>query len=164
MIWGPFQMAKDKKQSRPKAETPKGFRDYFDQEVSERNEMLQQVARVYHHHGFDALETSAVENVDALGKFLPDVDRPNDGVFAWQEDDNSWLALRYDLTAPLARVYAQYRNELPNPYRSMPWDLFGGMKNQGRGVLDSSINVMQIQLGLQMYRRMLKFVQCWQMP
>ena len=117
MIWGPFQMAKDKKQSRPKAETPKGFRDYFDQEVSERNEMLQQVARVYHHHGFDALETSAVENVDALGKFLPDVDRPNDGVFAWQEDDNSWLALRYDLTAPLARVYAQYRNELPNPYR-----------------------------------------------
>ena len=117
IIWGSFRMAKDKKQSRPKAETPKGFRDYFDQEVSERNEMLQKVARVYHHHGFDALETSAVENVDALGKFLPDVDRPNDGVFAWQEDDNSWLALRYDLTAPLARVYAQYRNELPNPFR-----------------------------------------------
>lgn len=117
MMWGPFEMAKDKKQSRPKAETPKGFRDYFDQEVSERNEMLRKVAGVYHHYGFDALETSAVENVDALGKFLPDVDRPNDGVFAWQEDDNSWLALRYDLTAPLARVYAQYRNELPNPYR-----------------------------------------------
>ena len=116
-MWDPFEMAKDKKQSRPKAETPKGFRDYFDQEVSERNEMLRKVAGVYHHYGFDALETSAVENVDALGKFLPDVDRPNDGVFAWQEDDNSWLALRYDLTAPLARVYAQYRNELPNPYR-----------------------------------------------
>ena len=105
MMWDPFEMAKDKKQSRPKAETPKGFRDYFDQEVSERNEMLRKVAGVYHHYGFDALETSAVENVDALGKFLPDVDRPNDGVFAWQEDDNSWLALRYDLTAPLARVY-----------------------------------------------------------
>ncbi len=117
MMWGRFQMAKDKKQSRPKAETPKGFRDYFAQEVSERNEMLQKLASVYHHYGFDALETSAVENVDALGKFLPDVDRPNDGVFAWKEDDNSWLALRYDLTAPLARVYAQYRNELPNPYR-----------------------------------------------
>jgi histidyl-tRNA synthetase len=62
------------------------------------------------------LETSAVETVEALGKFLPDVDRPNEGVFAWEED-NDWLALRYDLTAPLARVAAQYRNDLPSPYR-----------------------------------------------
>ena len=58
-----------------------------------------------------------METVEALGKFLPDVDRPNEGVFAWQDDDESWLALRYDLTAPLARVYAQHRNDLPNPYR-----------------------------------------------
>ena len=53
----------------------------------------------------------------ALGKFLPEVDRPNEGVFAWQEEDGDWLALRYDMTAPLARVYAQHRNDLPNPYR-----------------------------------------------
>ncbi|OYW49291.1 MAG: histidine--tRNA ligase, partial [Rhodobacterales bacterium 12-65-15] len=65
----------------------------------------------------DPLETSAVETVEALGKFLPDVDRPNEGVFAWQEEDTDWLALRYDLTAPLARVAAQYRNDLPSPYR-----------------------------------------------
>jgi histidyl-tRNA synthetase len=58
-----------------------------------------------------------VETVEALGKFLPDVDRPNEGVFAWQEEDADWLALRYDLTAPLARVAAQYRNDLPFPYR-----------------------------------------------
>ena len=59
-----------------------------------------------------------METVEALGKFLPDVDRPNDGVFAWQEeDDGKWLALRYDLTAPLARVAAQFRNDLPSPYR-----------------------------------------------
>jgi histidyl-tRNA synthetase len=57
-----------------------------------------------------------VETVEALGKFLPDVDRPNEGVFAWKEEDD-WLALRYDLTAPLARVYAQHRNDLPTPYR-----------------------------------------------
>ena len=68
-------------------------------------------------HGFDPLETSAVETVEALGKFLPDVDRPNEGVFAWQEEDKDWLALRYDLTAPLARVYAQHRATLPTPYR-----------------------------------------------
>ncbi|GGB24888.1 histidine--tRNA ligase [Allosediminivita pacifica] len=110
-------MAKDKKQPRPKAQTPKGFRDYFGPEVTERAEMLRQIAEVYHRYGFDALESSAVETVEALGKFLPDVDRPNEGVFAWQDEDDSWMALRYDLTAPLARVYAQHRNDLPLPYR-----------------------------------------------
>lgn len=114
-------MAKDKKSPRPKAETPKGFRDYFGAEVTERAEMLSKIAGVYHRYGFEALESSAVETVEALGKFLPDVDRPNEGVFAWQESDDEgkggWLALRYDLTAPLARVYAQHRNDLPTPYR-----------------------------------------------
>ncbi|MFY0635984.1 MAG: histidine--tRNA ligase [Vannielia sp.] len=110
-------MAKVKKQPRPKAETPKGFRDYFGAEVDERNAMLAEIARVYALYGFDPLETSGVETVEALGKFLPDVDRPNEGVFAWQEEDSGWVALRYDLTAPLARVAAQYRNDLPSPYR-----------------------------------------------
>ena len=111
-------MAKVKKEPRPKAETPKGFRDYMGAEVTARAEMLRRIAEVYDRYGFDALETSAVETVEALGKFLPDVDRPNEGVFAWQEDeDGTWLALRYDMTAPLARVYAQHRNDLPTPYR-----------------------------------------------
>ncbi|GHG11109.1 histidine--tRNA ligase [Paracoccus aerius] len=117
-------MAKDqKKQPRPKAETPKGFRDYFGADVTERKAMLDRIAEIYHRHGFDPLETSAVETVEALGKFLPDVDRPNAGVFAWQEEavpgggSGDWLALRYDLTAPLARVAAQFRNDLPSPYR-----------------------------------------------
>ena len=115
-------MAKPKKTPRPKAMTPKGFRDYFGVEVSERKAMLDQIAQVYHLYGFEALETSAVETVEALGKFLPDVDRPNEGVFAWQEDADlekpgDWMALRYDMTAPLARVAAQYRNDLPAPYR-----------------------------------------------
>ncbi|KIC22870.1 MULTISPECIES: histidine--tRNA ligase [unclassified Leisingera] len=114
-------MAKVKKQPRPKAQTPKGFRDYFGAEVTQRSEMLRAIAGVYHHYGFEALESSAVETVEALGKFLPDVDRPNEGVFAWQETEEDgngdWMALRYDLTAPLARVYAQHRNDLPTPYR-----------------------------------------------
>ena len=110
--------SKSGKVPRPKAETPKGFRDYFGAEVAERNAMLAKIAEVYSLYGFDALESSAVETVEALGRFLPDTDRPNEGVFAWQEDDDaSWLALRYDLTAPLARVYAQHRNNLPTPYR-----------------------------------------------
>ncbi|AVO36894.1 histidine--tRNA ligase [Pukyongiella litopenaei] len=110
-------MAKTRKQPRPRAETPKGFRDYFGADVGQRADMLGRIAGVYHRYGFEALESSAVETVEALGKFLPDVDRPNEGVFAWQEEDGGWLALRYDLTAPLARVYAQHRNELPTPYR-----------------------------------------------
>ncbi len=115
-------MAKQKKTPRPKADTPKGFRDYFGAEVQGRKAMLDIIGQVYHRYGFDALESSAVETVEALGKFLPDVDRPNAGVFAWQEDaegdkPGDWLALRYDLTAPLARVYAQHRNDLPTPYR-----------------------------------------------
>ncbi|EEB84585.1 histidine--tRNA ligase [Roseobacter sp. GAI101] len=115
-------MAKPNKTPRPKAEAPKGFRDYFGAEVTQRAEMLRKIAGVYHRYGFDALESSGVETVEALGKFLPDVDRPNEGVFAWQEDADAdkpgdWLALRYDLTAPLARVYAQHRNDLPTPYR-----------------------------------------------
>jgi len=110
-------MAKTKKSPRPKAETPKGFRDYFGPEVERRAEMLGRIAEVYRLWGFEALESPAVETVEALGKFLPDVDRPNEGVFAWQEEEADWLALRYDLTAPLARVYAQHRNDLPTPYR-----------------------------------------------
>lgn len=110
-------MADGKSPRRPRAETPKGFRDYFGAEATERKVMLDKIAAVYHRHGFDPLETSAVETVEALGKFLPDVDRPNEGVFAWQDEDQDWLALRYDLTAPLARVAAQFRNDLPSPYR-----------------------------------------------
>ncbi|MEM1384258.1 MAG: histidine--tRNA ligase [Pseudomonadota bacterium] len=112
-------MAKDKvkKAPRPRAETPRGFGDYFGEAVVARRRMLDRICEVYHAYGFDPLESSAVETVEALGKFLPDVDRPNEGVFAWQDEDETWLALRYDLTAPLARVFAQHRLELPTPYR-----------------------------------------------
>ena len=111
-------MAKVKKKPRPRAMTPKGFRDYFGEEVDERSRMLGTIAEIYHLHGFDALESPAVETLEALGKHLPDTNRPHSGVFAWQEEEGAeWMALRYDLTAPLARVCAQYRNELPTPYR-----------------------------------------------
>ncbi len=111
-------MAKTKGPRRPRAEAPKGFRDDFGAELAERKAMLDTIAAVYHRHGFDPLETPAVETLEALGKYLPDVDRPHAGVFAWMEEEGGdWLALRYDLTAPLARVAAQYRNDLPSPYR-----------------------------------------------
>ena len=114
-------MPRQKKTARPRAETPKGFSDYFGAQVTERAAMLEAIAGVYHLYGFEPLESSAVETVEALGKFLPDVDQPNAGVFAWQDGGEDgkgdWLALRYDLTAPLARVFAQHRHDLPTPYR-----------------------------------------------
>ena len=108
---------KKKKNVRPKALAPKGFRDYFGADVSARSEMLNSIVKIYHQYGFDPLESPAVETVEALGKYLPDVERPNEGVFSWKDEDESWLALRYDLTAPLSRVYSQFRNQLPSPYR-----------------------------------------------
>ena len=112
-------MPKDKEQKvrRPRAETPRGLRDHFGAEVRARAAMLGRITEVYHRYGFDPLETSAIETLEALGKHLPDVDRPHAGVFAWDDPDEGWLALRYDLTAPLARAYAQHRNNLPTPYR-----------------------------------------------
>ena len=110
-------MERSKKMVRPKAITPRGFRDNFHAYLKKRDEVLEVVNTVYELYGFERLETPAIETVDALGKFLPDVNRPNEGVFAWQDDTDSWLALRYDLTAPLARAFSQHRNTLQLPYK-----------------------------------------------
>ena len=106
-----------KKKARPKAITPRGFRDNFHSYLNKRDEVLEVVKRIYELYGFERLETPAIETVDALGKFLPDINRPNEGVFAWQDENDSWLALRYDLTAPLARAFSQHRNNLQVPYK-----------------------------------------------
>jgi len=79
--------------------------------------MLARVSAVYESYGFDPLETPAFEYTDALGKFLPDVERPNAGVFSVQDDDEQWMSLRYDLTAPLARYVAENYDALPKPFR-----------------------------------------------
>ena len=63
-------MSKLKKQPRPKAETPKGFRDYFGYELIQRQKLLNDISEVYQLYGFSALESSAVETVEALGKFF----------------------------------------------------------------------------------------------
>src|SRR4051812_14407111 len=80
--------------------------------------MLETIRQVYERYGFEPVETPQIEYTDALGKFLPDQDRPNEGVFSFQDDDEQWLSLRYDLTAPLARYVAENFDALPKPYRS----------------------------------------------
>lgn len=102
---------------RPEARAPRGFADKRARDLRAERAILEAVSAVYERYGFEALDTGAFEYADALGKFLPDSDRPNEGVFALQDDDDQWMALRYDLTAPLARFAAQNWETLPKPFR-----------------------------------------------
>ncbi len=103
--------------ARPKARLPRGFRDRPAAEIAAERSCLETIAKVYESYGFEPLETPAFEYTDALGKFLPDLDRPNEGVFSLKDDDGQWLSLRYDLTAPLARYVAENFQNLPKPFR-----------------------------------------------
>jgi histidyl-tRNA synthetase len=106
------------KEHRPKARAAKGFRDIGPDEIRGTRQMLAKIQQVYEAYGFEPVEQPFIEYTDALGKFLPDQDRPNAGVFSFQDDDEQWLSLRYDLTAPLARFVAENQQKLPTPYRS----------------------------------------------
>ncbi len=101
-----------------KARLPRGLADRGPAEIAATRHMLEKIRGVYERYGFEPVETPAFEYTDALGKFLPDQDRPNEGVFSFQDDDDQWLSLRYDLTAPLARYVAENFDALPKPYRS----------------------------------------------
>lgn len=103
---------------RLKARLPRGFGDRDAGDVAATARMMETIRKVYELYGFEAVETPFVEFTDALGKFLPDQDRPNEGVFSFQDEDEQWLSLRYDLTAPLARHVAENYERLPKPYRS----------------------------------------------
>ncbi len=102
---------------RPEARLPKGMRDVGPEEIRAMERMLGTIRQVYESYGFEPLDTPAFEYTDALGKFLPDQDRPNEGVFSLQDEDEQWMSLRYDLTAPLARYVAQNFDTLPKPFR-----------------------------------------------
>ena len=111
-------MSENTKQNRPKARLAKGFRDVDANEIRGLKRMLRIIEGVYENYGFEPVEQPFIEYTDALGKFLPDQDRPNEGVFSFQDDDEQWLSLRYDLTAPLARYVAENQQFLPTPFRS----------------------------------------------
>src|SRR5258705_3232262 len=102
---------------RVKPRLPRGFRDRDEADIAAERRMLDTIRGVYESYGFSALETPAFEYTDALGKFLPDSDRPNEGVFSLKDEDDQWLSLRYDLTAPLARYVAENFQNLPKPFR-----------------------------------------------
>jgi histidyl-tRNA synthetase len=109
---------KVKKPPKLKARLPRGLADRGPAEIAATRAMVGKIREVFERYGFEPVETPAMEYTDALGKFLPDQDRPNEGVFSFQDDDEQWISLRYDLTAPLARYVAGNFDHLPKPYRS----------------------------------------------
>lgn len=113
----PKQAKKQKKGKRPDPRVPRGFRDLTPGTLVERRRMIETVCAVYERYGFTPLETPAVEYVEVLGKFLPEADTPAGGIFTWKYDDDEWVALRYDLTAPLSRYVAKNFQELGVPFR-----------------------------------------------
>jgi len=114
----PCSMAMAEKTNKLKARLPRGLADRSAAEIAATRRMLDRIRAVYERYGFEPVETPAFEYTDVLGKFLPDQDRPNEGVFSFQDDDEQWLSLRYDLTAPLARYVAENFDALAKPYRS----------------------------------------------
>jgi histidyl-tRNA synthetase len=103
---------------RVRAALPRGLADRDATDIAGAEAMMAKIRAVYELYGFEAVETPFIEYTEALGKFLPDQDRPNEGVFSFKDDDEQWLSLRYDLTAPLARYVAEHYEKLPKPYRS----------------------------------------------
>src|SRR5213078_3540117 len=108
---------KSKKPQKLKARLPRGLEDRDPAAIRATREMVEKIRAVYELYGFEPVETPAMEYTDALGKFLPDQDRPNEGVFSFRDDDEQWVSLRYDLTAPLARYVAENQQFLPRPFR-----------------------------------------------
>ena len=109
---------KPRKPQKLRARLPRGLADRGPAEIAATRAMVEKIREVFERYGFEPVETPAMEYTDALGKFLPDQDRPNEGVFSFQDDDEQWISLRYDLTAPLARYVAENFDSLPKPYRS----------------------------------------------
>jgi len=104
--------------NRVRSALPRGLVDRNAADIAAAEAMMAKIRSVYALYGFEAVETPFIEYSEALGKFLPDQDRPNEGVFSFKDDDEQWLSLRYDLTAPLARYVAENYEKLPKPYRS----------------------------------------------
>ena len=133
---------KPSKPQKVKARLPRGLADRGPAEIAATRHMVEAIRVVFERYGFEPVETPAIEYTDALGKFLPDQDRPNEGVFSFQDDDEQRLSLRYDLTAPLARYVAENFQNLRMPYRSYRFGWVFRNESRGRDASVSSCSSM----------------------
>ena len=111
-----YQKMEKQKKIKPLKELPSGFEDRKEKELLIRDFIISKIKEVMVKYGFQYLETPSFEYTESIGKFLPDKERPGEGVFSFK-DENKWLSLRYDLTAPLARYVAKNFNEIPKPFK-----------------------------------------------
>ena len=136
---------KPNKPQKLKPRLPRGLADRGAAEIAATRAMVEAIRLQFERYGFDPVETPEIEYTDALGKFLPDQDRPNEGVFSFQDDDEQWLSLRYDLTAPLARYVAENYQKLALPYRSYRYGYVFRNEKPGPGASASSCSSMPIR-------------------
>ncbi|OGY09640.1 MAG: histidine--tRNA ligase [Candidatus Blackburnbacteria bacterium RIFCSPHIGHO2_01_FULL_44_64] len=98
-----------------KPQTLKGFRDFLPQEARKREYVIDILKGVFQLYGFEPLETPALEYEEILmGKYG---EEGNKLMYRFEDNGKRRVALRYDQTVPLARVVAQYGQELPSPFR-----------------------------------------------
>src|SRR5213078_4087702 len=99
----------------------RGMRDFLPDDVRKREYVIGVIKQVYERYGFEPLETPAVENIETLtGKYGEEGNQLIFKILKRGEHEKTGeadLALRYDLTVPLARVVAQYQNELPRFFK-----------------------------------------------
>ena len=105
----------------PRSEPARGMRDFLPEDVRRREYVIGKIKAVYERYGFEPLETPAVENLETLlGKYG---DEGNKLIFKilkrgeHEATGQADLALRYDLTVPLARVVAQHQAKLPRLFK-----------------------------------------------
>jgi len=105
----------------PKTQPARGMRDFLPADVRKREYVISVIKQVYERYGFEPLETPAVENIETLmGKYGEEGNQLIFKILKRGEHAKTGeadLALRYDLTVPLARVVAQYQNELPKFFK-----------------------------------------------
>ena len=133
---------KPKKPQKLRARLPRGLDDRGPAAIAATRQMVEKIREVYERYGFEPVETPAMEFTDALGKFLPDQDRPNEGVFSFQDDDEQWISLRYDLTAPLARYVAENFDACQNPIAVIAKAMSIATRSRGRAASASSCSSM----------------------
>jgi len=107
----------DKQSTKP----PSGTRDFLPNDIRRREHVVGVIRDVYERHGFEPLETPAFENIETLlGKYGEEGNKLIFKILKRGEHEHTGeadLALRYDLTVPLARVVAQYQNEIPKVFK-----------------------------------------------
>src|SRR5258708_2865781 len=96
-------------------QTLKGFRDFLPEEAKKRQYVIEKMKYVFSLYGFEPLETPTLEYEELLmGKYGEEADKL---VYRFEDHGKRRVAMRYDQTVPLARVIAQYQNQLIMPFK-----------------------------------------------